>query len=162
MAAGATYEPIGTTTLTGSTSTTTFTSIPATYTDLRLVFVGSSDAQGIRVQFNGDTATNYSYTLLRGNGTSATSSTSATLDGIILGSFTATYPNMHTFDVFSYAGSTYKTGLITAAEDLNGGGNVRASVGLWRSTSAITSLRVYGFSGSNITGTATLYGIKSA
>jgi hypothetical protein len=69
---------------------------------------------------------------------------------------------MLTCNVFSYAGSTCKITLNTAAEDLNGSGNVRGLVGLWRSTSAITSLRIYGFSGSNITGTATLYGIKNA
>jgi hypothetical protein len=157
-----TYEPIGTSTLSGSTSETTFTSIPATYTDLRLIFVGSSASQGIRVQFNGDTATNYSYTLLRGSGTTATSSTTTTTQDISLGSITSTYPSMLTCDVFSYAGSTFKTTLNTAAEDLNGSGNVRGLVGLWRSTSAITSLRIYGFSASNITGTATLYGIKNA
>jgi hypothetical protein len=157
-----TYEPIATTTLSGSTSEVTFTSIPATFTDLRLVFAGVSSAQALCIQFNGDTSTNYSLTVLRGDGTSAVSSRNTSIDRLIVCSLTGTNPNLLTTDVFSYAGSTYKTLLSSSSEDNNGSGNTRQSVGLWRSTSAITSLRLYGFSASNITGTATLYGIKAA
>ena len=158
----ATYEPIATTTLSGSTSEVTFTSIPATFTDLRLVFAGVSSAQALCIQFNGDTSTNYSLTVLRGDGTSAVSSRNTSIDRLIVCSLTGTNPNLLTTDVFSYAGSTNKTLLSSSSEDNNGSGNTRQSVGLWRSTSAITSLRLYGFSASNITGTATLYGIKAA
>jgi hypothetical protein len=158
----ATYEPIATTTLSGSTSEVTFTSIPATFTDLRLIFAGVSSAQALCIQFNGDTSTNYSLTVLRGDGSSAVSSRNTSIDRLIVCSLTGTNPNLLTTDVFSYAGSTYKTLLSSSSEDNNGSGNTRQSVGLWRSTSAITSLRLYGFSASNITGTATLYGIKNA
>ena len=158
----ATYEPIATTTLSGSSSEVTFSSIASSWTDLRLVFVGVSSAQALCLQFNGDTATNYSLTVLRGDGTSAVSSRNTSIDRLIVQSLTGTNPNLVTCDIFSYAGSTFKTCLNSSAEDNNGSGNTRQSVGLWRSTSAITSIRVYGFSGSNITGTATLYGIKNA
>jgi len=157
-----TYEPIQSYTLSGSTSEVTFTSIPATYTDLRLVFAGVSSAQSLCLQFNGDTATNYSLTVLRGDGSSAVSSRNTSIDRLIVQSLTGTNPNLLTTDIFSYAGGTFKTLLSSSSEDNNGSGNTRQSVGLWRSTSAITSIRVYGFSGSNITGTATLYGIKNA
>ena len=39
----ATYEPIATTTLGSAATNITFSSIPATYTDLRLVLVARSD-----------------------------------------------------------------------------------------------------------------------
>ena len=162
MAAGATYEPIATATLSGSSSEVTFSSIASSWTDLRLVFVGVSSAQALCLQFNGDTATNYSLTVLRGDGSSAISSRNTSIDRLIVQSLTGTNPNLVTCDIFSYAGSTYKTCLNSSSEDNNGSGNTRQSVGLWRSTSAITSIRVYGFSGSNITGSATLYGIKAA
>ena len=158
----ATYEPIATATLSGSTSEVTFSSIASSWTDLRLVFVGVSSGQALCLQFNGDTATNYSLTVLRGDGSSAISSRNTSIDRLIVQSLTGTNPNLVTCDIFSYAGSTYKTCLNSSSEDNNGSGNTRQSVGLWRSTSAITSIRVYGFSGSNITGTATLYGIKAA
>ena len=158
----ATYEPIATATLSGSTSEVTFSSIASSWTDLRLVFLGVSSAQSLCLQFNGDTATNYSLTVLRGDGTSAVSSRNTSIDRLIVQSLTGTNPNLVTCDIFSYAGSTYKTCLNSSSEDNNGSGNTRQSVGLWRSTAAITSIRVYGFSGSNITGTATLYGIKAA
>ena len=158
----ATYEPIATLTFNGTTSTGTFTSIPATYTDLRLVFNGVSSAQALCIQFNSDTGTNYSLTALRGDGSSATSFRNTTIDRLIVCSLTGTNPNMFTSNIFSYTGSTYKSLLSVSAEDNNGSGNIRNSVGLWRNTSAITSLRLFGFSGNNITGTATLYGILKA
>jgi len=63
MAAGATYEPIATTTVSGSsTSTVTFSSISGTYTDL--VIIGNLGSQTTNafpyLQFNGDTGSNYS------------------------------------------------------------------------------------------------------
>ena len=59
-----TYEPIATTTLGSAASSITFSSIPATYTDLRLVLVHTPSAStgNAQMQFNSDTATNYSYT----------------------------------------------------------------------------------------------------
>ena len=80
MAAGATYEPIATTTLGSAANAITFSSIPSTYTDLRLVgtfLAPDADYSDINVQFNNDTGANYSYTLLLGYGT-GTSSVSAT------------------------------------------------------------------------------------
>jgi len=61
----------------------------------------------------------------------------------------------------SYAGSTNKTVLSEAANDKNGSGIVNRLVGLWRNTSAITSITGTTFAGT-LTGTATLYGIKAA
>ena len=67
MAAGSTYTPIATTTLSSAQSSVTFSSL-GSYTDIILVYAGtgtSTDTQGIRFQVNGDTGTNYSNTTLR-------------------------------------------------------------------------------------------------
>ena len=71
-----------------------------------------------------------------------------------------TIPTFFTVDVFSYAGSTFKTLLATASEDLNGSGSTSARVALYRSTSAITSFELYTVGTAFQSGTtATLYGI---
>jgi hypothetical protein len=161
-----TYEPIATTTLGSAAADITFSSIPATYTDLRVVLVGTADsAQNCYIRYNGDTATNYSSTRLAGSGTAASSGrdTSNTWALTSIGGIGASLPSMITLDVFSYAGSTNKTSLSQFSGDQNGSGWTASFVCLWRSTSAITSLSL-NMNGANFnTGTtATLYGIKNA
>ena len=48
MAAGATYEPISTTTLGSNTNTVSFTSISSAYTDLIFVFEGTFKPQMLK------------------------------------------------------------------------------------------------------------------
>ena len=166
--ATATYDKIATTTTSSSSSLITLSSIPATYTDLKLIvnnIVGNPNQPAFSMRINGDTGTNYSTNFFAGNGSSAqvTGTTSQDyLYGFNLGS--TSIPSFWSVDFFSYAGSTYKTLLWTNSADLNGGGGVEKGVGLWRSTAAITSLSVY-YPGSNSYNaglTATLYGIKAA
>lgn len=163
-----TYEPIATTTLGSAATTITLSSIPATYTDLKLVFTCTT-ASGVVVflQFNGDTATNYSRTYLEGTGTvagAATSTSVTTFRPMAAGSTSSTVPTLITVDIFSYTGSTFKTGLSTFSGDTNGGGTVSCSVGLWRSTAAINSILILNSGAVNFSvgTTATLYGIKAA
>ena len=168
----ATYEPIATTTLGSAASSITFSSIPSTYTDLRLVLVGkaSAVANPYQMQFNSDTSgssTNYSTTQLYGNGSSVASnrytSTSQINIGDDLSGQSNTIPSATFVDIFSYAGSTYKTILCNAVQDKNGSGTVFCNVGLWRSTAAITTITLTDVGTTFATGTtATLYGITKA
>jgi hypothetical protein len=167
MAAGATYEPIATQTLGTAVTTITFSSIPATYTDLRLVLnvPTTSVARSVYVRLNSDTGTNYSGTYLQGNGATATSARTTSAAQIEFGNATSTtLPSLFTADIFSYAGSTFKTLLASAATDRNGTGVTDNRVQLWRSTSAITTILLLLSSTGNfdIGTTATLYGIKAA
>lgn len=159
-----TYEPIATTTLSSAATGITFSSIPSTYTDLRLIFTGTVASDNIfRLRFNSDSGTNYSETHFYGNGSSIVNGRSTSGSYLELGDFLATNPNLATIDIFSYAGSTYKTLLLKHDSDQNGAGNTWLGVGLWRSTSAINTIYVYGFTNAFATGTtATLYGIKAA
>jgi hypothetical protein len=164
----ATYEPIATTTLGTAASSITFSSIPATYTDLRLVFVGyagSGSFANFRVTFNSDNGANYSRTTLGGNGSSASSFSNTSNNFIDLGlaNLSNSLPSMHTIDLFSYAGSTNKTVLLDSSMDFNGSGAKEVLVGLWRNTTAINTIRIATSSNNYIAGTtATLYGIKNA
>jgi hypothetical protein len=166
---GGTYESIASQTLTSAAASITFSSIPATFTDLRLVLSAtvSSAGQIALMQFNGDTATNYSYRHVEGNGATTSSSSAQTQSSISLATgagLSLTIPVLHAVDIFQYKNTgMFKTALVSLAGDQNGSGNVRNSIGLWRSTAAITSL-VLSLSAGNfaIGTTAELIGISNA
>jgi hypothetical protein len=161
-----TYEPIATTTLGTAASTITFNSIPATYTDLRLVLLLRSAAtQYITFRLNGDSGSNYSYTWMDGSGSAVASGRGTNDSSVYISQRTITSGQnaFFTLDLFSYAGSTNKTVLITNNQDENGSGFVGNAVALWRNTAAINTINLT--SGVSIYGigtTATLYGIKNA
>jgi len=164
--ATATMVPIATQTLGSAAASITFSSIPGTYTDLRLVLTGTGSAASSipALRFNGDSATNYSDTPIEGNGTAASSNGSNSSNAMWLwgssASASTSIPTFYAVDIFSYAGSTNKTALGTYAGDFNGSGTVDVAVGLWRSTAAITSITLLALTGTFSTGTiATLWGI---
>lgn len=163
----ATYEPIATTTLGSAAASITFSSISSAYTDLRVVFSAKASGGAFRIRLNSDTGTNYSRTYIAGDGSTTASSRSTNSSQIYLnygsGTPSTTIPTFMTIDIFSYAGSTYKTLLWEQNMDLNGSGEVVRGVGLWRNTSTITSIELTNNSFNLDTGTtATLYGIKAA
>lgn len=162
-----TYEPIATTTLGSTASTITFSSISGSYTDLRLVIVGiSGTSTNIALRFNSDTGSNYSRTRLISTGSSVSSTVASNDTEIDLNreNLSTTIPSLYAVDIFSYSGSTFKTLLCSCNEDRNGSGSVVSTVGMWRSTSAITTILLTTLSGDTfgIGTTATLYGILRA
>jgi len=166
-----TYEPIATATLSSAGTGFTFSSIPATYTDLRLILVvntTSANGKGVALRFNNDTGSNYSTTNLYGDGSSTATGRNNLFDYLLWNqtSSSTALPTFYTADIFNYAGSTNKSVLATGNADKNGSGTVEVFSGLWGSTSAITTIRVslYTDGSANFnTGTrATLYGILRA
>ena len=87
--ANPTMTLISSQTLGGATASVTFSSIPSTYNDLKLVVSAKGDSiqnwVKINLNLNSDTATNYSDTNLVGNSSAVTTSrqTSVTVDGSI-------------------------------------------------------------------------------
>jgi hypothetical protein len=163
-----TYEKIASTTLATANTSITFSSIPSTYTDLRIVFTPASYAGGgMFIRCNSDTGTNYSHTRLTTDGASletynAYDNTYWLLGGYVAGA-TSTTGKLHTIDIFSYAGATYKTMLHTYSGDKNAAGEVSRTVQLWRSTSAINTILLSSTSSTYGVGTvATIYGILKA
>lgn len=160
----ATYEPIASTTV-SAVSSHTFSSIAADWTDLLITYALTSNTSSndIFARFNSDSGTNYSYTRLWGNGTSALSDRGSNANKLYVDA--SGYPSndgriaASTIQVMSYANtSVYKTvlaGTGTAA------GGVDRVVSLWRSTAAITAIELFPASGT-MTGTLALYGIKAA
>lgn len=166
----ATYEPIATVTASGSSSTIDFTSIPSTYTDLRLIAnVRSADSrsgyQSVSFSYNGSTSSLYSGTIVYGSGSSTLSYRQAaivfeglcSMNGLTSGIF---LPNI--LDIMNYSNTTtFKPTLIS----MGGAGlGVYKQVAVYRSTAAISSIKIAEPSALNwVAGsTATLYGIKAA
>jgi hypothetical protein len=165
MPAGSTYTPIATTTL-GSTSTSvTFNSFSG-YTDLVLIASVTPSGSGLSPQMrvNSDTGSNYSYTVITGNGTSASSSrgtSNTSLYWYEANSPATGSPTPYIINFMNYSNTTtFKTIL-----GRFGGAGIEAAakVNLWRSTSAITSFEFFTSASSFAVGsTFTLYGIASA
>ena len=169
MAAGSTYTPIATTTLGTAVSNITFSSISGSYTDLVLIVstaMTSSGTGDLSLQFNSDTGSNYSATALSGNGSSVLSNryTNETQVRCTYYGYLDTPIGTYIINLQNYSNSTtYKT-LISRANNTGNGTN--SSVGLWRSTSAITAIKVMA-TGGNATNfivgsTFSLYGISAA
>lgn len=167
-----TYEPIATQTLGSAAATVTFSSIPGTYTDLVVVTSLKSSATPTAysptMYFNADaTKTNYSFTAMYGDGSSAVAfrwtTSTATQHGVMATAVSATNFNTGIINIQNYANTnTYKTVLTRTNDPAN---VVYVTAGIWLNTSAITSLSLYAADGNKdftIGSTFTLYGIKAA
>jgi len=154
-----TYEAIASTTLGSAAASYTFTSIPSTFTDLLVVFSGSTTAANSAfLRMNGDTGNNYSMTFLYGSGSSASSGRTSSTGNIYIMD-TPTSQSMLSVNIMSYSNTTtFKTALNRGSAAAS---NVTATVGLYRSTSAITSLELLTNSTFVSGSTFSLYGIKA-
>ena len=173
-----TYTLISSNTLSASAASVTFSSIPSTYTDLLLkVSARDNDTgafQQLRVTFNGDSATNYSYTNIYGTGSSAFSLGGATTANFNYINFQSSDSNGATANTFgnselyipSYTVAQNKPVSMFSVSETNATAtNMGATAGLWRNTAAITSLTIVpAFSGGNfLTGSSFyLYGVKNS
>lgn len=162
-----TYIPIASQTLSGATSTVTFSSLPQNYTDL-VISCSLQTAVGgdLSVQFNGDSGSNYSYTFLYGTGSSYGSTKQTNKTYLALdyygGPPTSGSFNNEIIQIQNYSNATiYKTVLCRANNANSGTDGV---VGLWRSTSPINSITfsMVTASGNFNSGcTFTIYGIAA-
>ena len=166
MAASNTYDAIESITLTNNSSSVTFNSIPQTYTDLVIIMEAKSDTLNpdFYCQFNSDTGSNYSATWLNGNGTAASSSRNSNQTQIRISygvEFSSTNANLMIAHIMNYSNSTtYKTLLARLNQAADG---TEMCVGLWRSTAAISTIKLYPSANNFASGsTFTLYGIKAA
>jgi hypothetical protein len=163
MAAGSTYTPIATQTLGSASSSVSFSSIASTYTDLILTIDGTVGSNcGIQLRFNSDSGSNYSFTRITGDGTTASSDRSTSATFMELGYYVTTTRNINIVQIMNYSNSTtYKTVLNRAnAQSVNIG--AQAYVEMWRSTSAINSITINASGNLSSGSILTLYGIAAA
>ena len=159
-----TYTPIYSQTLSGSTSSITFSNIPTTYTDLMLEISGKNstyNASSGELRFNGDTGSNYSNTELTGGSGGAQSFRTANASSQQIyrtdsGNFSANVVHIQNYS----NSTTYKTIIGRYSTPSVVGG----FAGLWRNTSPITSITMIPEGGTTFSSgsTFTIYGIKAA
>jgi len=164
MAAGNTYVALATNTLSSATASVTFSSISGAYTDLVLITnaKATSGTPTIRMQFNSDTGSNYSTTLIYGDGSSAGSvrvtNEASTNSAGLVNEFGNTIFNLNNYS----NSTTYKT-VISRYNFIGSYSETGAKVSLWRNTAAITSILVFPASSTFASGsTFSLYGIAAA
>jgi hypothetical protein len=157
----------------GGQASITFSSIPATYTDLLIKISARGTAAGaarnIAIAFNGSSA-NYTMRNLVNEGGTATSYTQAAYSGQNAtgymsgsGATASTFSNSD-FYFTNYASSNYKSVSIDSVSENNvSAGWVWLGGDLWSSTSAITSITFTVDTGNfEQYSTAYLYGIKNS
>ena len=159
-----TFTLIASNTLSTTTASVTFSSIPATYTDL-LVKVSSranADVVAVICSINGSALD--SGKRIRGNGVDAASTSSAENFGVNNNSATAsTFSNAEWYFP-NYASSNYKSVSMDGVSENNGTDAYSSlTAGLESTTSAITSLSFAPSSGSFVQySTFYLYGISNS
>ena len=164
--------PIGYAKLT-SAGSFSFISIPQTYQDLMLIINSRNDSSALTdfgMKLNNNQSITASYTILNGDGSSATSSRGSNPFGF--GTIGYSIPNIATSGIFAtqivhllnYRNtSNNKTAISRSSNDQNGSGNATVIAGLWPLTAAITQIDFSAYGGTNFAAnsTATLYGVRS-
>ena len=168
-------QPLQTVTVgSGGASTITFNNIPQTFTDLKLVlsarssYTPSPATNGVDffLYLNSDNAgTSYSYNRIYGNGSGAGADRQSNQPYISFALLTGSGATANTFgsaDFYlpNYTSANFKSWETeTVGENNNSIGWDSLYAGLWRSTSAITSLTILPTTGMVQYSTATLYGV---
>lgn len=171
-----TYTLINSTSLSSSAASVTFSSIPATYTDLVLTVSARTDNgnvdDSLLLTINSTGGTAYSRTWLRGNGAAASSGRSSSTnayssDRMGLTASTATSSTFGSLKLYipSYTASQNKPFAMFGVGETNATtAYMGVNAGLWSNTSAITQIDCAPTSGTNFVSGSTfwLYGIKNS
>jgi hypothetical protein len=167
------YQIATTTVGSGGASFVEFTSIPQDYTHLQIRAtsrVNSGDSYQTFAQFNSDTGSNYSIHYIYGNGSGVFSGAGANQTSASVGSSPGSSSSANVFgitvcDILDYRDTNkFKTTrAISGAERGATPSYVFDPSGNWRSTNAITSIKLYPESGASFVQHSTfqLYGIKA-
>lgn len=173
----ASYESIATVTGNGSTTSFTFSSIPATYASLQIrwngrTLGGNTTPRALWFRFNSDTGSNYGMHALYGGGSTAQATEYQAADRMYadnaVGSsgMTSGIMGVGVFDVHDYASTTkYKTtrsihGCDGNVADTNF--RIYLQSNRWQSTSAVNSITVFSGDAFSTDSVVSLYGIKGA
>ena len=168
----ATYIKIASNTVgSGGVASVTFSSIPATYTDLILLSsircTAAEDSAFLR--YNNDSGTNYSYRRLLGNGStvsssSATSQAQLALQFMAESGYTANTFSNNIVYIPNYASGNTKPAFFDSVNETNAANpRMLIAAGLWSGTAAISQLNLIPGAGNFAQySTFTLYGISNA
>jgi hypothetical protein len=154
----------------GGASSITFAGIPQSgyqHLQIRLFVRPTSSSNGpVFMQLNGDTGSNYSRHALRGDGTTAYSSgtasqTSMYFNGYNTYSAGSSYPTVSIIDILDYTNTNkYKTVRALAGLDNNSSGEVGLYSGAWLNTTSVNSIKLFDNVNYGEYTQAALYGIR--
>jgi hypothetical protein len=159
-----TYIPLATLTLTATDSEIVFSSIPATYRDLILVFQGRTSGGGnLHARFNSDSGSNYSVVRAGGNGSTTVSSTSSFTNAefsmtVQMDSTTLT---QNITQIMDYSATDKQKTYLTRMDRANAGTEMLA--GRWANTaSAINQIQIFTSNSStfSVGSTFSLFGVN--
>lgn len=159
---------------TGDVTDITFSSIPGNFRHLNLVVQARGDqaatATSLLLQFNGDTGNNYDYQYLAGQAAALAAAESFAATSIFLGQVAggtagAGISGGADILIHNYSGSTLNktlSCLCSTKKSTAGAGMLTWFIGgFWRSSAAITSIKLYPGSDNFVAGTvASLYGLQ--
>lgn len=165
------YDALSTVTVpSGGVSSITFAGIPSTYKHLQIRAISAgTDNTNVRLRFNGDTGSNYSYHGMQagaGYGSSVYTNSGTTQTSTMFfdqQQGNSTYYNATISDVLDYTStSKNKTIRTLSGVETNSAGFIYFESGLWYKTpETITSITIFPFSGSFYANSQfTLYGVK--
>jgi hypothetical protein len=157
-----TYVALDTKTIAVATNTVTFDLTGITgYRDLVLVTSGTVNSSSyFTLRFNSDTGSNYSETSISGDGSTSGAYRNINQTYMLIGGIRTT-PTIITTHIMSYSNSTTNKSVISRSD--NAAVEAAATMGLWRNSSAITSIEC-GTGGANtfsVGTTFSLYGIAA-
>ena len=165
-----TYELIEAKTLSTTTASVTFSSIPQTYTDLNLLCSirssRSAVAENVLIGFNGSTSSFSSKIIIGQGGSGVDNATVARFIGVGNGDTSAanTFSNFSVY-IPNYTSSNYKSYSADAVnEDNDALAFACLTAGLWSNTASITSIELTLALANNFKVNCTfyLYGIKNS
>ncbi len=161
------YESIATAVGTGSSTSIAFNSIPSTFSHLQIRFFArtTTGTSILSMTFNGSAGTNYARHFLAGDGATAFAGGAADTAQIYTGYAinTTNIGGVGIIDILDYANTNKnKTVRSLTGNDTNTPGNddVRLSSGVWKSTSAISSITFTSTDNFATNATFALYGVK--
>lgn len=170
----AAFEAIASTTLTTTTSTVTFSSIPGTYEHLQLRFQARDAAATTLIvplaTLNNDSGANYVYHRVYGTGSLAsadgnTASTYIQTGAIPAANATANCVSSTIVDVLDYASPSKNSTLriVSGVDTNNTLGRVWVASGLWLNTSTINRVDITSAGSGFVAGSVfALYGFRSS
>jgi len=155
-----TYTALQTIELTGTASTVTFSSIPASYRDLVVVMSVKKTSTGdanLGMRFNADSGNNYSVVAMLG-AASATSFSTAD-DKVWAGELDSSNFYVNICQIMDYSATDKHKTVLTRGQR---GSRVDAAASRWANTDAITSVLVYPTLNSfEIGSTISLFGVEA-
>jgi len=161
----------------GGAANIQFTSIPSTYTDLKVVISSrnADTAEGAFCRFNSDSGTNYEWIQLKGTGSSAVSNKAVTFGSpyttgvywrsTISTQTASTFANTELYIPNYNDSSAYQSVSVDSVTENNATAAEAALIaGIWKNNAAITSITFVTEGGGNFVQytTAYLYGISNS